>query len=252
MVTANRGHLVRRAVRCYQQQTYPRKELVVVDDGEEDLSGILSVLPEEEVRYIKLERHPDNVLGALRNRALDEARGDYLVQWDDDDWYHPERIARQVAVLEQGFDACTLSGSLMHLDDPVFYCHPYVGYLPDGIPGSIMHRRNEHIRYPEMRRAEDTVYLKAWIEQGRYTRLPRTEVYLFIRCFHGANTWEKKHFLTRMRNTPVDTLRFLWYRYLRGNLFLHPRFQLSPEARAAFQQYLRESVELGLLAPREC
>lgn len=249
MVTADRGQLCRRAVRCYLRQTYPNKELVVVDDGKEDLTPILADVPADELVYIKLEKKPDNVLGVLRNRALDAARGAYVAQWDDDDWYHAERLERQAAVLEAGYDACTLQGALMHLDTEAYLEHPYIGYLRDGVPGSIMHRRVDDIRYPAMRRAEDSVYLQAWTER-RYTKLPPTELYLFIRCFHGSNTWEQSHFMSRMRNTVPDAVAYAWHRYVRGDLFRHPRFRLDEKAREAFQTYLEDSYDLNLLRRR--
>ncbi|MTI89636.1 MAG: glycosyltransferase family 2 protein [Balneolaceae bacterium] len=246
MVTANRRNLAKRAVQCFQNQTYQHKELVIVDDGEEDYSPILEDLPADQVNYVKLEKEPDFVLGKLRNRSLEEASGDYLIQWDDDDWYHPERIAIQAEILDRGNDACCLSSALMHLDTEEYMDHPYVGVLPDGIPGSIMHRSGANIRYPETRRAEDTVYLNEWMER-RYFKLDDSYNYLFLRAYHGNNTWEQTHFKRRIRNSPVALLQYVWHAVLKQDLFAHPRFQLSPEAQSAFDQYKRESKELGLI-----
>lgn len=246
MVTANRRDLCRRAVRCYERQTYPHRELIVVDDGTQDLAPVLASLPDEEVTYIKLSDTPKRSLGALRNIALDAASGTYVAQWDDDDWYHPDRLARQTEVLQQGFDACCLRASLMHIASSEFMDHPYIGYLKDGVPGTIVHRSNPDIRYPKLQRAEDTAYLNAW-KQKKYTMLPPSEAHLFIRCFHGANTWSKQHFKTRIRNTVSDALAYVWYRFIRGNLYEHPRFQLDQNAQAAFEMYLRDSRELGLM-----
>lgn len=245
-VTANRKHLMQRAIRCFRQQTYQNKELVIVDDGEEDLTDLLTSFPEDQVRYIRLEKKPDNTLGKLRNLTLEEATGDFLVQWDDDDWYHPERISIQVQTLLDGYDACCLSGALMHLDEEPFMQHPYVGNLPDGIPGSIMHRADETIRYPHTRRAEDTVYLKEWMNK-RYLQLPDDYSHLFIRCYHGDNTWEKEHFLRRIRNNPKDALLYAWHKVIKGKLFDHPRFQLSKAQKEAFRMYLDDSRALHLL-----
>lgn len=244
-VTANRKHLMRRAIRCFQNQTYNNKELVIIDDGKEDLSDILEPLPEEEVNYVKLEKKPENTLGKLRNRSLEEASGEFLVQWDDDDWYHPDRINIQARKLMEGYDACCLSGALMHLDEEPYMLHPYVGYLPDGIPGSIMHRADSSIRYPHTRRAEDTVYLNEWMEK-RYCQLPDDYSHLFIRCYHGENTWEKEHFLRRIRNNPKDALLYVWYKFIKGNLFEHPRFKLTDEQQEAFSMYLDDSRDLNL------
>lgn len=246
MVTADRPDLCRRAILCYNRQTYENKELVVVDDGETDLTPVLSGVPAEELTYLRLTDSSDYVLGKLRNIALDTATGDIFTQWDDDEWYHPERIEKQVDVLLQGYDACCLQATLMHISDEEFFNHPYIGLLKKGVPGSIMHFANSDIRYPELKRAEDSIYLDKWYEK-EYTTLSSEEAYLFIRCFHGDNTWEKKHFLTRMRNTIPDTLFYLYYRFVRRNIFLHPRFQLGEKAREAFQLYLKDSKELELL-----
>lgn len=245
-VTADRKHLMRRSVKCFQNQTYPNKQLVIIDDGDQDLDDILASLAADQVKYIKLEKKPENTLGKLRNRSLEEADGEFLVQWDDDDWYHPERITTQAKSLKDGYDACCLSGALMHLDEEPYMHHPYVGYLPDGIPGSIMHRANADIRYPHTRRAEDTVYLNEWMEK-KYLQLPNDYSHLFIRCYHGNNTWEKNHFLRRIRNNPKDAILYVWHKIIKGDLFAHPRFRLTEKQEEAFEMYLEDSKDLNLL-----
>lgn len=246
-VTANRNHLMKRAIHCFKNQTYENKELVIVDDGDQPLDDLLAPFPAEQINYVKLDKDPKNTLGKLRNRSLEEASGDFLIQWDDDDWYHPERIAIQADTLADGYDACCLSGALMHLDEEPYMQHPYIGYLPDGIPGSIMHRADSAIRYPHTRRAEDTVYLNEWMEK-KYMQLPDRYSHLFIRCYHGSNTWEKDHFLRRVRNNPKDATLYMWHKFIKGNLFDHPRFQLYPAAEQAFQQYVKDSQEIGLFS----
>jgi len=244
MVTADRRELAQRAIRCYLRQTYPKTELVVVDDGTQDMTPVLDDVPDDELNYVKLAPE-NNVLGKLRNVALDHADGALITQWDDDDWYHETRVETQAAVLQSGYDACSLHGALMHIDDPEFMYNPYVGFLENGVPGTIMHRRDTSIRYPEMRRAEDSVFLDAWKKQ-RYTLLSDEHAHLFIRCFHGSNTWEKKHFLTRMRNTPRDLLLYGYHRFVKGDLFSHPRFRITDAAWTAFQRYVRDSVDFDL------
>lgn len=245
MVTADRPLLAQRAIRCYRNQTYENKELVIIDDGKADMEPLLVDLPPEEVVYIKLEKKPENTLGGLRNISLEAASGAFILQWDDDDWIHPERIEKQVRILQQGYDACALYGSIMHLDTPEFFRHPYIGYLKNGWPGSIMHRRDPRIRFPELRKAEDSVYLHQWMKR-RFVRLPAEDSYLHIRCYHGNNTWDKKHFLTKMRNTFSDLVSYGWHRYIRHNLLLHSRFHLSARDREAFERYLQDSMELGI------
>lgn len=246
MVTADRLHLCQRAIRCYNRQTYPNRELIVVDDGKQNLMPVLNAVPEDQLTYVQLASGKNHALGRLRNRSLNAASGTFRAQWDDDDWYHPERIERQAQVLRDGYDACCLRGTLMHVDSPKFVHRPYTGYLPEGVPGTIMHRRDSDIRYPNMRREEDTAYLEQW-RQRRYALLPPSDTHLFIRCFHGTNTWEKNHFLRRLRNSVPDALAYVWYRYVQGNLFQHPRFQLSEKDRRTLEQFLQDSYTLDLL-----
>lgn len=245
MVTADRPHLVPRALHCYEQQTYPNTELVVLDNGDEPIEHLLTDV-EGPVTYRYQEKEPGMTVGALRDIPLEEANGTFVVpQWDDDDWSHPRRIERQVAVLQQGYDACTLQGTLMHVDHPDYFEHPFIGLLPNGVPPTIVHRQNADIRYPNLPRVHDTEYVNKWREQ-RYCILPRTESRLYLRYFHGDNLWEKGHFLRRLRNTPKDLLLYGWHRFVKGDLFQHPRFQLTDGMEDAFEQYLDDSFRFDL------
>lgn len=246
MVTANRLHLMKRAIHCYNQQTYSNKEIVIVDDGEQDLSEALSMVPPSELKYIKLEPESGNVLGTLRNISLENATGKYIAQWDDDDWFHPDKLRIQIQFLEEGYDVCCLPGAIMHLNKKEFVHKPYVGMLPNGVPGSIIHRKNPEIRYPDTRRAEDTVFLEKW-SNHRYKILPEKYCYLFVRCYHGNNTWEVEHFLRRIKNSPKSFIQFYLYKYVLRNLFRHPKFKLSKLEKTAFEEYVKDSKIYGLL-----
>ncbi len=245
MVTANRVRIARRAVACFAAQGWGNRELVVVDDGAEDYAPLFAALPPDRVRYLRVAPSSDNTLGALRNRSLDEARGEIIAQWDDDDWYHPDRLSAQAAMLDAGHDACVLRGTLMHLDDPRWFDHPYVGTLEPGVPGSIVHRADASARYPEKRRGEDTDFLGHW-SGGRLAVLDAPQ--LFLRAFHGANTWERTHFERRVRNTPAAAVEWWWRAQVLRRPWTHRRFRLSPEQAAAFAAYLRDSRTAGLFA----
>ncbi|MBT8399979.1 MAG: glycosyltransferase family 2 protein, partial [Rhodothermia bacterium] len=179
MVTADRPSLCRRAIWSYQQQTYRNKELVVLDNGEVSMRTLLDVLPVDEVRYVKVDRSPDATLGELRNRALSLATGEYVIpQWDDDDWSHPDRIALQASILDEGNDACALSGTLVHIDEGAFFDRPYIGILPGGVPPTIMHRSDHELRYPPLERGEDTHYVASWRDRN-FAELPASFAYLY-------------------------------------------------------------------------
>ncbi|WP_069132418.1 glycosyltransferase family 2 protein [Rhodohalobacter halophilus] len=247
IVTANRKELLRRSLVSLKNQTHKNIEVVVIDNGEEKVEKLLQMFPSEQVNYTYIQPSPDNILGDLRNISLDKATGDYMICWDDDDWFHPKRIEIQLNTIKSGFDACCLEGNIFHIDSPDLIDHPYIGRLPDGSPSSIMHKRSDAIRYPSMRRGEDTVYLNRWMDQGRYKMLDLSYAYLFVRVFHGTNVSGKKHFLRRLKNSPKNWIQYMWHAKVKRDLFGHPKFQLTADEQKAFDMFLKDSKKLGIL-----
>ena len=95
-VTRNRAALLRRAVACFLAQTHPAREMVVLYEDDDAITRqYLATLSNPGVRPIEVPALPKQPLGALRNLAVGAARGRYVMQWDDDDWHGPERIAAQ-------------------------------------------------------------------------------------------------------------------------------------------------------------
>lgn len=93
MPTADRRHCVAQAIRLFQAQDYPNKELVVVDDGVDAIEDLIPA-GNSQIRYIRLAG--TRTLGAKRNQCVMESRADLIMHWDDDDWMAPHRISYQV------------------------------------------------------------------------------------------------------------------------------------------------------------
>jgi glycosyltransferase involved in cell wall biosynthesis len=98
MPTCDRQPFVPEAVRHFLRQDYPNVELIIVDDGK---MPVASLLPDDpRIRLIRLAEKKN--VGAKRNIACAQAHGDFIVHWDDDDWYPPDRVTRQIAALQTG------------------------------------------------------------------------------------------------------------------------------------------------------
>jgi len=240
MVTANRLAIAKRAVECFKSQSYPNKELIIIDDGSQDYSPILAGIPSSDFCYHRIEKKEGTYLGQLRNISLDKANGDILAQWDDDDWYHPDRLSIQVSQLTDGIKACTLSKTLMHINSTEHQESPFLGGLKSGVPGTIVHFRNDDIRYPNIKKAEDTEYLNEWTKQG-YFKLADEYAYLFLRSFHGSNTWDMEHFVRRMRNSPLKWVRYMWHKHVLKDLSQLPGVRLDDKSKEAFSMYKMDS-----------
>jgi predicted O-methyltransferase YrrM len=98
MPTRGRGDYVLQAVRYFLRQDYPARELIIVDDDTQDLTPRLPADPR--IRYLRTP--PGLSIGAKRNRACRLATGEIIAQWDDDDWYGPQRLSAQAAPLLAG------------------------------------------------------------------------------------------------------------------------------------------------------
>lgn len=96
-ITKNGIDQLSRAAECFQSQTYPNKELVIVCKGE--TKEIEEWFRKKGKASVKLVEVLDSTLslGDLRNIALSRATGEYFCQWDDDDWYHRDRLKIQVS-----------------------------------------------------------------------------------------------------------------------------------------------------------
>jgi glycosyltransferase involved in cell wall biosynthesis len=71
-------------------QTWPNIEVVVVDDGSQDLSA--QVIERYESRGVRLVRQPNRGAGAARNTALDASSGSFVQFRDADDLNRLERL----------------------------------------------------------------------------------------------------------------------------------------------------------------
>ena len=105
MLTRDRRPFVRLAIRHFERQDYPARELLVLDDGDDPVGDL--VPPDTHIRYVRLAKRLS--VGRKRNRAAEMASGALIAHWDDDDWYSPDRLSIQIrGLLNSGLD---LSGS---------------------------------------------------------------------------------------------------------------------------------------------
>lgn len=237
MVTADRVDLARRAVSCFIQQHHANRELVVVDDGTADYRPMLRAAESfGAVKHVKLPATNRKNLGDLRNVALEAASGDWCVQWDDDEWYHPDRIGRQLAAaLASGTGASALKWTLMHVPT----AEGLLRFRADtGIatPGTLLFRRSD-IRYPALARSEDAVFMRETRRRLGLTVLGRESSHLFVRVFHGGNTWDEHHFRRRLWRTPADAASWMAAKWIHADVTRHRAFHLDARELETFVEF---------------
>lgn len=92
---------IEKTINMLLEQTYPDKEIIVVNDGSPDNLGDILEKYRDRIRIITKE---NGGASSARNRGLDEARGDYIAFIDCDDRIDKDTIERAVALLEE-YDA---------------------------------------------------------------------------------------------------------------------------------------------------
>ncbi len=95
----NAGSWVGEAIQSALAQTWPHKEIIVVNDGSTDntLAIARSFIPK-----IKIHTTENRGLSAAVNHALRLCQGDYIQELDADDLLLPDKIERQLAALRDG------------------------------------------------------------------------------------------------------------------------------------------------------
>jgi glycosyltransferase involved in cell wall biosynthesis len=103
------------ALGSLRAQTYENWEALVVDDGSSDRTWeLLQAFGDPRLR---LERFDCNRgRGAARQRCLEMARGALLSFLDADDWLFPEKLARQVSLMDEHPEVVVLSGACVITD----------------------------------------------------------------------------------------------------------------------------------------
>jgi glycosyltransferase involved in cell wall biosynthesis len=173
------------ALRSYRQQTYPNRELVVVNDGD-PLSSVAS-----DVRVVNLPRRPARwTIGEKRNVGIRYARGEYLATWDDDDVSLPERLADEVSVAETTGASVVLTNSMYVGDEHLELTGRCAREQGKALMPSALIRRSEAVAaggYQKLDYLEDFSLISRIKHLGRglVVIIPSRDWYIMRR--HGAN-----------------------------------------------------------------
>ena len=98
--TRNRPDLLARALTSAVHQTYPRLEIIVVnDDSSMDVAPTIERFHDDRIRLLRHEGSKG--CPAARNMGIVHAQGRYIAFLDDDDEWTPDKIAAQMSDLAE-------------------------------------------------------------------------------------------------------------------------------------------------------
>lgn len=198
----NAERWIAQAIESALAQTWPNKEVIVVDDGSTD--GSLEVIRSFGDR-IHWETGPNRGGNVARNRLLQLATGEWLQYLDADDYLLPNKIAEQ---LGRGLPA----GEVDVLYAPVTLEHV--------VPGQSPRREEQAIPTPR----------GPWILLARWL-LPQTSAGLWRRsAIESVGGWKP--------DQPCCQEHELYFRLLKAN----KRFAYCPYGGAIYRQWSNQTV----------
>lgn len=189
--SADRRGLALRALKSWRAQTWRDRRLVVVNEScGTPWERPLLERPGEGEREL-LVPHGTLSTGSRRNLALeDDAR--WVIGWDDDDWSHPERLARLMGWRTDD-DHCVAVTS------HVRYClRTRTGYLyscEQGCGGIALYPRGDW-RWADVTRGEDTELFLRFHAAERVSLCHNGErAHDYLRFHHGGNLGDRRHIM---------------------------------------------------------
>lgn len=92
---------VGKCVKSIQKQTYACLEILLVDGGSTDLSGMLCDKMQKLDERIRVIHKENGGLSSARNAGIDDARGDFLFFVDSDDWIDVDTLEILLRIAER-------------------------------------------------------------------------------------------------------------------------------------------------------
>ena len=100
--TFNRPLYFQKALKSVLNQSYENLQVIVVNDGGQDVSGIVDSFYDSRIVFINRKENYGKAFSL--NEALKYAEGKYIAYLDDDDMYYPDHIETLVDALENRTD----------------------------------------------------------------------------------------------------------------------------------------------------
>ena len=188
--TYRRSETLRNALNSLAAQTYPNFEIVLVDDNDDAdwnaaVSEIVSHFRAEHpsVSLAHIENHPNQGSARSRNIGIDRASGSYITFLDDDDLYLPEKIARQLAFMEERGCDYSITDLMLYSEHDRLIDQRIRSYIRDTDKNSL---QEYHLKY-HMTGTDSLMFRKSYLLQiGGFAPIDvGDEFYLMQRAIEG-------------------------------------------------------------------
>jgi glycosyltransferase involved in cell wall biosynthesis len=193
-VTHHHVEVLKRAILCFQHQTYPNKELILgITSANIAAISLLEQLNDPRIKTAIFPSSSRFTLGQKRNWVIENSEGFYFCVWDDDDWYNDTRIEFQVHSLEGTTCKSSVLSSLILFDSENNIA--YLSATRWAWEQTLLCERSvlevPALRYADLERGEDSVLIYNLKKNDLLLTVINPSLYIYV--YHGQNTWHRKH-----------------------------------------------------------
>lgn len=163
------------AINCFQAQTYPYKELIIVNNAKNQFdAAALNIQAQRNVALIDTP-YPF-FAGMARNFGISTANGRILAQFDPDYWYAPNRLEAQIATIASEQATVSVLASTLQYSF-VSGRASYQQNDRNAILGTMVFVRPQNIDHPNLDKQEELGLLeKLQNAGGKVVSLPTPEL----------------------------------------------------------------------------
>ena len=212
--TYGRPLILGEAVKCFMDQDYENKELIILNDQ----TGVA----------LSIEGNPDNVhvynypirftsLGAKRNHIWRLGGGEYFCIWDDDDLYTPFRIRESLEQIQQHpqYDIVKANDAVISVNNSDYQIVNNLFHSQAIVTREYM----ERTKYPEISVGEDSVFEKA-------AKIYNVQMFPWFWYVYrwGLNIHHVSG-LSDEKKSWAKSLTFKSYQEVKGDVIVKPEFQ---------------------------
>ncbi|MFK4809714.1 glycosyltransferase family 2 protein [Devosia sp. ZW T5_3] len=146
-------------VETVRTQTLPNIEIIVVDDGSIDGTRSLAQQLATRDQRIRVISTRNGGVAAARNVGIEAAQAAYIAPVDADDLWHPDKLSRQLAILEARPEVTLVYSSRRNIDEASIVtktiaqatlagwaCHRLTAFNAVGNGSAIMFRRADALQ----------------------------------------------------------------------------------------------------------
>lgn len=103
MPTYNHAEFITEAIESVFRQTYKCFELIIINNySTDDTEKIVNSYDEDRIKYLRFQNR--GIIAASRNLGIKNSTGKYIAFLDSDDIWLPEKLEKQVALMENNVE----------------------------------------------------------------------------------------------------------------------------------------------------